>query len=419
MSRRSGQSGSIQQDGNWYVVRFWKDVVGQEKRQRVYERICPVSGPGKLSASERERKAKEIIAVSGVDTVEHFEKVVQSNHGVTFREQAKVWLESSKTRTRKPIAPATSETWECALEKWINPNIGDMPLDSINNLAMKELVAKMKGKLSPKSIGNYTQVVKAVVASAVNEQGEELYPRKWNANFIDMPIVDKEKQKKPAFMGDVVTEIVRIATGHHRMLFILCAATGLRIGEALGIDIKDVSPDCLTIKIRQKAWNGQIHDYLKTTNGKREIDLHSTVAALLKEYIGARKSGLLFRSRTGKQLRQSNVLRRGLHPILKEINWKDAELGLTKAGSHAFRRFRDTYLRNHTSTPPGVIQFWLGHAGQGMSDLYDRVRRDVTFRKEVAEKAGLGFELPSKITVIGRNGRKTESATVLELAASA
>jgi len=28
MSRRSGQSGSIQQDGNWYVVRFWKDVAG-------------------------------------------------------------------------------------------------------------------------------------------------------------------------------------------------------------------------------------------------------------------------------------------------------------------------------------------------------------------------------------------------------
>src|SRR5712664_4967835 len=99
MSRRSGQNGCIQKDGNWYVVRFWKDVAGQEKRQRVYERICPVSGPGKLSASERERKAKEIIAVSGVDTVEHFEKVVQSNHGVTFREQAKVWLESSKTRT--------------------------------------------------------------------------------------------------------------------------------------------------------------------------------------------------------------------------------------------------------------------------------------------------------------------------------
>jgi hypothetical protein len=117
MSRRSGQSGSIQQNGIWYVVRFWKDVDGQEKRQRMYERICPISGPGKLSASERERKAKEIIMASGADTVEHFEKVVQSNHGITFREQAEIWLESSRTRTRKPVAPSTSETWECALAK--------------------------------------------------------------------------------------------------------------------------------------------------------------------------------------------------------------------------------------------------------------------------------------------------------------
>src|SRR5882757_5382766 len=74
MSRRSGQDGCIQEDGNWYVVRFWKDVAGQEKRQRVRERICPISGPGKLSSSERKRRAKEIIEASGADTVAHFER---------------------------------------------------------------------------------------------------------------------------------------------------------------------------------------------------------------------------------------------------------------------------------------------------------------------------------------------------------
>src|SRR5213082_2907292 len=47
MSRRSGQSGSIQKDGKWYVVRYWKDVAGQEKRVRVREKICPISGAGK------------------------------------------------------------------------------------------------------------------------------------------------------------------------------------------------------------------------------------------------------------------------------------------------------------------------------------------------------------------------------------
>jgi len=106
MSRRSGQGGCIQQDGNWYVVRFWKDV-SPEKRQRVREKICPITGPGKLSASERQRKAKEIIAASGADTVEHFEKVVRSNHGLTFREQAVIWMKQMQNRRRNPVAPST------------------------------------------------------------------------------------------------------------------------------------------------------------------------------------------------------------------------------------------------------------------------------------------------------------------------
>src|SRR6266852_8480056 len=118
MSRRSGQNGCIEEDGNWYVVRFWKDVAGQEKRQRVRESICPISGPGKLLASERKRRAKEIIAASGADTAAHFERVVRSNHGITFRERAEIWLEEMKNRKRKPMAPSTLENWERCLRNW-------------------------------------------------------------------------------------------------------------------------------------------------------------------------------------------------------------------------------------------------------------------------------------------------------------
>lgn len=191
MSRRSGQSGSIQKEGNWYVVRYWRDVAGQEKRQRVYQRICPVSGPAKLSASERERKAKEIIAASGVDTQEYFDKVVtQSSNGVTFREQAARWLDKMRNRKLKPVAPSTLSNWEYCLDKWLNPNLGDMTLDKVNNLALKNLVSKMiDGCLGTSAIRSYTNVVKMVVASAVNEEAEQLYPRKWNNEFIffDVP----------------------------------------------------------------------------------------------------------------------------------------------------------------------------------------------------------------------------------------
>jgi len=92
--------------------------------------------------------------------------------------------------------PATLELWKGCLEKWINPDIGDLPLSDVNNSALKVLVAKMSdGGLSPKTItGNYVPVVKMVVASVVDKQGEQIYPRKWNHDFIDLPVPQKDKQ---------------------------------------------------------------------------------------------------------------------------------------------------------------------------------------------------------------------------------
>jgi len=43
---------------------------------------------------------------------------------------------------------------------------------------MKEFVEHIS-KLAPATIRDYTNIVKGVVASAINEDGEELFPRKW------------------------------------------------------------------------------------------------------------------------------------------------------------------------------------------------------------------------------------------------
>jgi hypothetical protein len=61
--------------------------------------------------------------------------------------------------------------------------------------------------------------------------------------------------------------------------------------------------------------------------------------------------------------------------------------------NHAFRRFRNTFLRNYTPCPDGLQKFWLGHAGETMTILYDKVKEVLQFRLEWAEKCGVGFEL--------------------------
>jgi ParB/RepB/Spo0J family partition protein len=259
-------------------------------------------------------------------------------------------------------------------------------------------------KLSAKIIINVVQVIKGVVASAVNEDGEQLYPRQWNHDFMDLPIVTD--QHRPSFTGETVTAIVEKAAGRYRVLYALCAASGMRIGEALGLEIdKHILDAGLTIHLRQKAWNGQIHNFLKTANARREIDLHSSIAQMLVQFIGNRKSGLLFCTESGRPLSPSNILSDSLHPILEK-------LGQPKAGAHAFRRFRATWLRMQR-TPEDLIRFWLGHANKTVTDGYSLLKESCQFRRKIAEQVNIGFEIPaSEIDVAPKTAICTQTTSL-------
>jgi integrase len=102
-------------------------------------------------------------------------------------------------------------------------------------------------------------------------------------------------------------------------------------------------------------------------------------------------------------------VRRTLHPILENFNEP-------KCGCHAFRRFRVTHLRKN-GVPEDLIHFWAGHAGKSVTDDYSKLKDDLVFRKEVAIRVGLGFELPSKKAEVGPNGPKIETKPISEIAA--
>jgi integrase len=380
MARRS-QVGTIAVSGKWYVVRYWKYPAGQH-RVHASERICPTSGEGALPRGERRRKANEIVAASGVNDAQNF---VETANGKTFREQVSYFLNHAMNRKRKPVKPATFQSWRNCADKWLNPNLGDFPLVSINNATVKTLVAKMhEARLSAKTITNYVGLIKLVVASALDKNGEQLFPRKWNHEFMDLPVV--ENQHQPTFASEMMTAIVQKVDGQERVLYALLAGTGLRIGEALGLELKHLSPDCKTITVAQSCWEGDIQTP-KTKNAYRQLDLCTELAGLLRTFVGDRQSGLVFTNRVGEPLSQTNLLRRSLHPILKE-------LGAEKAGFHAMRRFRITWLRKQ-SAPEDLIRFWLGQAKESVTDRYSKLADDLEFRRQVAERVGTGFVIPA------------------------
>ena len=198
MSRRPGQNGYIEKRGNSYYARFWLDEAGREKRTYKRVRICPVDGPGALNTFERKRRLKDIVAEFGANSEATLRKAEAVNLGTTFTEQAEQWLEKLKVRKRKPIKPSTASAFASHLN-YIKPAIGEMPLSEVNNRTMKEFISKMasevkddRPRFSPKSIGNYLQVVKMVVASALNKDGEPIYPVNWNHEFMDLPPIDDQ-----------------------------------------------------------------------------------------------------------------------------------------------------------------------------------------------------------------------------------
>lgn len=148
MSRRKGQLGYIEKHGKYYTVRVWMDVEGQEERVHQRIRICPINpkSPGWLNASERQNKAKEILGTIGANSPERFNKVVKSASSVrgrTFAEQAEIYLEELRERD-DPTASSTQESWGGCIRNWLNPMIGDLPLEDVGNGALKRVVAWMK-----------------------------------------------------------------------------------------------------------------------------------------------------------------------------------------------------------------------------------------------------------------------------------
>ena len=251
---------------------------------------------------------------------------------LTFKEQAQCRVEHLRTCKCKPVAERT-------LKNWINPNIGDCSVGDVNNSVLKRLVALMaKQGLSPKSIENYVQVAKTVVASVLDDNGNQVCPRKWNREFIDMPIVKQSEQNRPSFSSEIMTGMANYRRPREQMLFIVARAGGLRLGEALGIEIdKPLSANCSIITIEQKARRGRVERRVKSVSATREVDLHPEVAKLLKGYIGTRTRGYLSQARNRTPLSLTDVLRRHLHPALKELGYVNGHTGDHKAGTLAFR----------------------------------------------------------------------------------
>ena len=320
----------------------------------------------------------------------------------TFGNQSEAWLADLKTRRRKPISSASIATFAYHVKRLV-PLVGaDTTLASINSGTLRDLVGKLIAEeLGPKTIKEAIAVVKQVIASAVDSNGDPLFPKTFNAKYIDCPGITKQKQPCPD--RSTVEKIIKQARDdQQQLLFAILAGAGLRISEALAIRIQgneqqtSWSEETGSITVRSTIWRGQEQlDHTKSVAGAREVDLYAGLNDVIAKFVAKHNrqpGGFLLQSVQGQPMRP-----------------KAATNFLRKHGVqfHGLRRFRITHLREY-GVPEDIIRFWVGHSTSAdITDRYSKLAENAALRKSWAQRAGILFDLDD----VGEPGRQRRLVT--------
>ena len=124
---------------------------------------------------------------------------------VTFQQQAEAWLYEHRQGSVLQSKRQPPGVQELPLQS-PEPNPWRPTAVGLDNDVLKNLVQQLHEKeLGPKTISNIVDTLKLVVAS-LKVNGEEVYKRTWDNEYIDLPLVDPEDQNSEAFTPEEMTK---------------------------------------------------------------------------------------------------------------------------------------------------------------------------------------------------------------------
>jgi integrase len=290
---------------------------------------------------------------------------LQERTTITFLRFLDEWIERYRGQGRRGFRENTRDEYRRLIDKYARPYFsGKLKLIDVTTFGLARFVDWLadedeQGKrLSDATIANIVIPLRAALSTAKREGLIRHDPSLGLALPHREQVADEEEEEIKVFSRAQLAAILAMAPERHRLLFEVLATCGLRISEAIALQRLHFQLDgsAPEVCIRRAMVKGRIVPP-KTKYGRREVRLPATLVYRLRSHLATQadrdSTALVFTNRDGNAVEPGNLRRRGLKPIVQEVDapW---------AGFHTFRH---TFASIHLSQGTNLLQLSraLGH----------------------------------------------------------
>ena len=287
-----------------------------------------------------------------------------SNSGLLFKTFAAGFFDEGspyrkwKKTSGNDLAPSTLASYIKLLNFQILPYFGDMQIRKINTDTIKQWIVWMNENWSAKTSNNAQSVMNIILKSAKEKRlikevpSADLSFRKIKKKHRELLTV--EELNKIYHNEDWRWEVARRA-------FLVCAITGMRIGEVVGLQTFEVGDDRLNVE-------HSMHPFFGLGETKTRVCRYVPIppSLNLKSKCGSKWA---FQKPDAEEPVLAGYIYKRLMAICASMNIDTKERGITL---HSLRNMFISYMRGSTfgANIDAKIKAVVGHADETMTDWY-------------------------------------------------
>jgi integrase len=317
---------------------------------------------------------------------------------VTFRDAAEHWF-SSRSRSQN-WKPSTKRDYRSALDRHLLPAFGDLELDEVTTRSIERwrMVGVDSGRIPRRTAGKLVSMLNSIYEEARRVYGTTTNPasdvvrwkNEYQATALEFRFYEPEQ----------VYALGRAAANEQdAAIFITAAFSGLRLGELLGLHIRDIDFPNQTIRVLRSIDISEGIGVPKSGKG-RSVPLAPPVATTLARLLDRERftgpDDFVFAGADGRWL-DGSALRRRYHAA-------QTAAGLPGIRFHDLRHTFATLVASDPETSERELQAWLGHSDLRTMDRYRHYRP----QKNAAQRIGRIFTMDqpgsTETAGVGRTG---------------